>query len=175
VFFLLFLDTLSNTDEDDDSNTSDGVRSTIKKRRATDTAKTWSERYKDSDVGVSSSKNKKRRRMTEHKNEKRYRRFKGAATREGSPFKLPNVVFHALFRMLPAYKRSIDGTNNDQKQEAWRAIVAKLQRDPKLRRELGPDEADTVIAELDPVVLMHKFVELKQNARAGMRRRRREG
>jgi hypothetical protein len=75
--------------------------------------------------------------------------------------------------VLPAFKDKIDGSNREQKREAWREITAKLRRDPRLRRELGPEkEADAVLAALEPTVLKQKFSVLRQNARRHFQKRR---
>jgi hypothetical protein len=157
------LDTLSDTDR---SSSSDEIRSTAKKRsRATGTDSSSTGTYnKDSDVGKSSKKRKRRRRRrTYTKNEKR---------REGH---LPSAIFDAVFRVLPKYKGAIDGTNNEQKKEAWRKVVVRLRRDQRLRRELGPEEADAMMGNLEPAYLMTRFIKTKMNTRDAMRRRRSEG
>jgi hypothetical protein len=82
--------------------------------------------------------------------------------------KLPYAVLYAIFRILPAYKLSIDGPQHFEKQNAWREITAKLRLDPELRRDLG-GQAESVLANLDPALLMHRFVILKHNAYAALR------
>jgi hypothetical protein len=85
---------------------------------------------------------------------------------------LPDAVFYALFRLLPAYKRTIDGPSRIAKRKAWREIAAKLRLDPQLRRELGggggggEQHAESVLANLvDPTLLKNRFTYLKRNAR----------
>jgi hypothetical protein len=90
------------------------------------------------------------------------------------PNQLPDAVFYAILRILPAYKRSIDGRSKNEKQKAWREITAKLRLDPELRRQLD-EQAESVLANLDPTVLMNKFNYLKHNAYAALKSRRKEG
>jgi hypothetical protein len=87
------------------------------------------------------------------------------------PDRLPDAVFNAIFRFLPAYKRSIDGPKHVEKQNAWREINAKLRLDPELHRQLG-EQAESVLANLDPDVLKRKFNYLKHNAYAALQRGR---
>jgi hypothetical protein len=84
------------------------------------------------------------------------------------PDQLPDAIFEAVFRVLPAYKRAIDGTKYDQKQEAWREITAKLLLDPELRRQLG-GQAVPMLAKLDPTILMRRFNIVKHNAYAALK------
>jgi hypothetical protein len=76
---------------------------------------------------------------------------------------LPDVVFYAIFRILPPYKRAIDGLGYIEKQKAWCEITEKLCLDPELRRDLS-GQAESVLANLDPTILMQRFVSLKHNA-----------
>jgi hypothetical protein len=84
-----------------------------------------------------------------------------------SSYRLPSAIFDAVFRLLPAYRRAIDGHITAEKQVAWREITAKLRLNPELRRQLG-EQAESVLAALDPTALMQRFTFLRRNARLAL-------
>jgi hypothetical protein len=87
---------------------------------------------------------------------------------------LSTAIFDALLRLLPAYKRAIDGHIIAEKQKAWREIVEKLRLDQELRRKLG-EQAEFVLANLDPTVLNKRFLFLKHNAHTALKSYRNQG